>query len=224
LLWQEEVRQELALADVVLPSLDAGDEGLFQAVNRPHPDISFAKMVSGLELFRREFTGQYWLEVLLLAGHTGLAEHARKIAGWVRRIRPDRVQLNTAVRPPAEDFAVAVARPCLADLARLFKPKAEVIAKHHGWGKHADTDTSQQAILELLRRRPCNEADLSNGLAMRPIEVVKHLAALQEAGQVICRRQGSQLYYLASPSIPAGTKNMLGRHIRVNPSLRAHWP
>ena len=57
-LWQKEVREEVALADVVMPSLDAGDALLFQAVNRPHPEITFDELVSGLEQFRREFTGQ----------------------------------------------------------------------------------------------------------------------------------------------------------------------
>ena len=66
-LWQRGVREALTLADVVMPSLDAGDELLFQAVNRPHPEITFEKLVSGLEQFRREFSGQYWPEVLLLA-------------------------------------------------------------------------------------------------------------------------------------------------------------
>ncbi len=100
LLWLKEVRAAVALADVVMPSLDAGDDLLFQTVNRPHPEITFERLVSGLEQFRREFTGQYWLEVMLLAGHTALPAHVQKIAHWVQRIRPDRVQLNTATRPP----------------------------------------------------------------------------------------------------------------------------
>lgn len=58
LLWQPEVRTELALADVVMPSLDVGDDLFFQTVNRPHPEITFEKLLSGLEQFRREFSGQ----------------------------------------------------------------------------------------------------------------------------------------------------------------------
>ncbi|MGC8989897.1 MAG: radical SAM protein, partial [Verrucomicrobiia bacterium] len=124
LLWQAEVRAEMALADVVLPSLDAGDEVLFRAVNRPHPSITFEKLLSGLTDFRREFSGQYWLEVLLLAGYTDLMAHVRKIAKLARQIGPDKVQLNTAVRPPAEELAMPVPRKRLAELARLFKPSA----------------------------------------------------------------------------------------------------
>jgi wyosine [tRNA(Phe)-imidazoG37] synthetase (radical SAM superfamily) len=195
LLWQPEVRAELALADVVMPSLDAGDELLFQAVNRPHPEITFEKLVSGLEQFRREFSGQYWLEVLLLAGHTALPAHVQKIAEWVRRIQPDRVQLNTAVRPPAEDFAVPVPQSRLAELARLFRPEAEVVAEYRRRRKSAGADASQQAVLELLRRRPCTEEDVAGGLVMRPIEAAKHLAQLAAAGRIVSQQHGDEVYY-----------------------------
>ena len=195
LLWQKEVREELALADVVLPSLDAGDEVTFQAVNRPHREITFEKLVSGLEQFRRECPGQYWLEVMLLAGHSGFQDPVQKIAGWVRRIRPDRVQLNTAVRPPAEEYAVPVSRTRLMRLARMFRPKAEVIAEHRPQGKRVLTDANQQAILELLRRRPCTEADVAAGLAMRPIEVAKHLADLESVGQITTQKHGDRILH-----------------------------
>ena len=195
LLWEPQLRAELALADVVMPSLDTGDELLFRAVNRPHPDITFERLVSGLEQFRREFSGQYWLEVLLLAGHTALPAHVQKIAEWVRRIQPDRVQLNTAVRPPAEDFAVPVSLARLTELARLFRPKAEVVAEYRRRGNHIDADASQQAILELLRRRPCTEEDVAGGLAMRPIEAAKHLAQLEAAGRIVSQQHGGEIYY-----------------------------
>ncbi len=63
LLWQPEVRSKLLRAHLVIPSLDAGDERTFQAIDRPHGTISFKRMLWGLIDFRREYQGQYWLEV-----------------------------------------------------------------------------------------------------------------------------------------------------------------
>jgi wyosine [tRNA(Phe)-imidazoG37] synthetase (radical SAM superfamily) len=222
LLWQPEVRAELALADVVMPSLDAGDDLLFQAVNRPHPEITFEKLLAGLEQFRHEFSGQYWLEVLLLAGHTGLPAHVQKIAELVRRIKPDRVQLNTAVRPPAEEFAVPVPPKRLAELARLFHPKARVIAEYRRRGKHIGADASQQAIMELLRRRPCTEADVAGGLALRPIETAKHLAQLEAAGRIVSQSHDGQVYYQLARRVPAkevssSTSNFSNRRGSIQP-------
>jgi len=70
LLWLPEVRNALKSADMVVPSLDAGSSQIFQYVNRPHPDITFSKMLQGLVEFRKDYGGQYWLEVFLLAGVT----------------------------------------------------------------------------------------------------------------------------------------------------------
>ena len=73
-----EVRAQLMKADVVIPSLDAGDEVRFRAINRPHPQISFDQMVNGLMEFRREYKGQYWLEVFLLEGYTAIQAEVEK--------------------------------------------------------------------------------------------------------------------------------------------------
>ena len=59
LLWKKEVREEVAMADLVLPSLDADNDYNFRFINRPHPDISFDQLIEGLIEFRSEFTGQY---------------------------------------------------------------------------------------------------------------------------------------------------------------------
>ena len=117
LLWQEDVRRQLVTADLVVPSLDAGNRTVFQVVNRPHPDISFEKLLEGLAAFRNEYGGMYWLEVFVLAGYTAIPAEAQKLAECVRRIAPDRVQLNTVTRPPAEDYAMAVDRQRLEELA-----------------------------------------------------------------------------------------------------------
>lgn len=197
LLWQKEVRREVARADVVLPSLDAPDPDRFAFVNRPAPEITFERLIEGLEALRREFTGPYWLEVMLLDGYTTLPPQIQQLAALVRRIRPDRVQLNTAVRPPAEEYAMAVPPQRLRELARRFQPRAKVIAEYRGHPTTAESQASGEAILALLRRRPCTEEDLAGGLAMKPIEVAKHLAFLETRGQAASQRRGGLVYYHA---------------------------
>jgi hypothetical protein len=125
----------------------------------------------------------------------GLASLCSRIGGSCRRSAPDRVQLNTAVRPPAEDFAVPVPQARLTELARLFHPKAEVIAEYQRKDKAASASAGQQAILELLRRRPCTEEDVARGLAMRPIEAAKHLAQLESARLIVSQSHDGQVYY-----------------------------
>ena len=103
LLSSETVQQELLEADLVIPSLDAGDDATFQLVNRPHEDVSFERMLSGLVSFRRRFPKQYWLEVFLLGGYTTSQRELDAIRRCVDRLQPDRVQLNTVSRPPRRE-------------------------------------------------------------------------------------------------------------------------
>ena len=128
LMADPEVRRECAKADLVIPSLDVADRGMFPCVNRPHRDVVFEEMAEGLIEFGKEFRGRMWLEVFLLYGVTGVAPYVRRMIPLIERIDPERIQLNTVVRPPAESITRAVPPEDLIELAELLGPKAEVIA------------------------------------------------------------------------------------------------
>jgi wyosine [tRNA(Phe)-imidazoG37] synthetase (radical SAM superfamily) len=205
LLWRPEVREQLALAEVVIPSLDAPDRDRFEFINRPDPEITFERLLEGLLAFRREFRGRYWLEVMLLAGYTAMPKAVRQLAELVRRIEPDKVQLNTAVRPPAEEYAMAVSSERLEEAARLFDPAAEVIAEYRGHRRAAEAQGSEQAVLGLLQRRPCTLDDVARGLNLRHGEVVKLLGMLESDGRVCGHRRGAATFYQAPPAGAPGT-------------------
>ena len=105
LLSSNEVRRDLSEADVVLPSLDAITPALFEYINRPHPSLKIEEIISGLIQFRKQYRGQIWLEVVFCRGVNDDKEEIEKLKGVIERIQPDRIQLNTPVRPPAEEFA-----------------------------------------------------------------------------------------------------------------------
>jgi wyosine [tRNA(Phe)-imidazoG37] synthetase (radical SAM superfamily) len=197
LLWMRQVQDALTEADLVLPSLDAGDERLFRHVNRPHRDITFEQMTEGLITFRERFHKPIWLEVFLLAGITGMAPEARKIAAIANQIRPDRIQLNTVSRPPAEEFACQVSEDRLKSLALLFSGKTEVIRE--GAVEHtlslAPNSMNDEDLLALLGRRPCTAQDVSIGLGIHINEATKRLSALRERGLVIALRNNKDVFY-----------------------------
>jgi wyosine [tRNA(Phe)-imidazoG37] synthetase (radical SAM superfamily) len=197
LLWDDTVRMGLKDADLVIPSLDAGDEEMYRRVNRPHADISFARLVDGLITFRKEYSGRYWLEVLLLAGLTDSRSEAAKIAAIARRIGPDRIQLNTCVRPPADQSAHMVERDRLIGLSRLFEPQAEVIADFRDDGVKGSFKAGTEEITEMLSRRPCSALDIALGLGLPLNAVIKDLKALLAQGRVeAMRTEGGQTHYV----------------------------
>lgn len=197
LLWMEDVQEDLMAADVVIPSLDAGDDYLFQYVNRPHEGIPFDRMVAGLATFTRRFSGEVWLEVLLLAGITGISAETEKIAAIANGLGVARIQLNTATRPPADDYAIALSPEQLHELKGLFHGTVDVIgenapaiAEEAASGQASDAD-----ILALLNRRPCTVEGIASGLALHPNDVLKRMLLLRQRRAVKAVRKNNVLFY-----------------------------
>lgn len=194
LLWQRDVQDALLEADLVVPSLDAESEEVFRYVNRPHATIHFDQMAAGLKEFRQRFRGQYWLEVFLLDGVTTVKKRIESLAEWIKQIAPDKVQLNTVTRPPAEEYADAVGRERLAQIARELNGHAEVIAAYpHGKGTDG-FQSDAEAIMNLLTRRPCSVKDIASGLGLAPNEAAKQIDRLISEGKVRTTRQGGIPY------------------------------
>jgi wyosine [tRNA(Phe)-imidazoG37] synthetase (radical SAM superfamily) len=197
LLWQPEVRKQLMKADLVIPSLDGGDPETFQTINRPAPEISFETMLEGLIAFRQEFKNPYWLEILLLDGINADGEPLEHLIRCASAIAPDRIQLNTATRPPAEKYAVQVSQTRLNEIATQFNPPAEIIADYRG--VHAQTDfvIQKTTILEMLSRRPCTLDDVADGLGIHRNEAIKYIEELKTANLLEIRKSGEQTFYSA---------------------------
>jgi len=197
LLWMSEVQDALMEADLVLPSLDAGDEHLFRYVNRPHGDISFERMVDGIAAFTKRFPGEVWLEVLLLAGVTGISSEVKKIAALAKRIGPARVQLNTVSRPPAEEFALPLSTDQMLALKGFFPGKVDIIGESETDGARvsAFSEAREADVLALLRRRPCTSEDVAVGLGIHVMEALKRLEALIAAGKVNLVVTGGRSFY-----------------------------
>jgi wyosine [tRNA(Phe)-imidazoG37] synthetase (radical SAM superfamily) len=202
LLWMEEVQDELLQADLVLPSLDAGDAHMFSVVNRPHQALSFESVVEGLKAFTRRFKGQVWLEVMLLAGLTDEPAAAQKIAALAEEIAPARTQLNTATRPAADYFAGPVPSRRLTVLSKLFSGQVDLVSDFTGRRKapHAPDSTAEEsmngAILALLERRPCTAEDVAAGLGLHVLDVLKRLEHLLGRQKVTLRMSHGEIFYV----------------------------
>jgi len=206
LLWRPDVRAELRDASLVIPSLDAGNGALFRAINRPHADLDFERVVEGLIALRHERAGRYWLEVMLLAGHTAIEAEVHAIAVHVERIRPDRVQLNTATRPTAETYAHAASPARLRALAKFFACPVDVIEGHAPRRAQPVSGADRTSVLDMIRRRPCTVDDIAEALQLHRLEIVKYLGTLEGDGLVGRRRAGGRLFFCAAANGDAPPK------------------
>jgi wyosine [tRNA(Phe)-imidazoG37] synthetase (radical SAM superfamily) len=195
LLANSQVRESLMEADAVLPSLDAYDQKGFEIVNRPHPEISFEAMVEGLIAFRKEYPGDIWLEVFILDGINATEADAVAFKLWIEKVNPEKVHLNTAVRPTAEVNARQVPPDDMARFCKILGEKAEVIAPFEGAEKHGRGTAVEDDLLSLLSRRPCTLDDISSGLNMQKDEASRYIEPLVKKHMIEIVKKGSMIYY-----------------------------
>ena len=96
LMKQGDVRQDLALFEVVVAKVDAPDELLYQQINRPFVDYTLPEVLWGIRRFREEFQGKLALQMMFVEANRDRAEEMAEIA---RDLSPDEIQLNTPLRP-----------------------------------------------------------------------------------------------------------------------------
>lgn len=191
-----EVRTAAARADIVKGSLSVWDDASMAALNRPVSGLSFAGLLEGLYTFRAMYSGRFWLEVLLVQGVNDAPEQVARIAAMATRLRPEKVQLNTVVRPPAYETAGAVDEQSLNALAALFVPPAEVIAPHRGGGAaKRELTPVDDDLVAMLARRPCTAGDIAAVLSISPEAATVRAEALVAAGTARRIEKDGRQYY-----------------------------
>ena len=212
-LSDRQVRAELALADVVIPSLDSALPASFRKLDRPVHNLHFNHIIEGLISFSREYRGQLWLEVLFARGINDSDEDVAALRQVVGRMQIQRLQLNTVARPPLESFAHPLDEQRMQAIAEQFRQdntSCPVDLLSRGVGQQdghdvqkvfdLDCDAGRQALLneivEMLKRRPCTAADINRTFHLGgPDKVEQLLASLVQGGTLQKRPHGDRLYY-----------------------------
>jgi wyosine [tRNA(Phe)-imidazoG37] synthetase (radical SAM superfamily) len=172
LLTLPEVRHDLLEADIVSPSLDAVSPEIFDKIDRPHPKLDIDAIIKGIAQFRREYAGALWLEVLFVKDLNDSDDEVQKLKKAIATIDPDKIHINTVVRPPAEDSAHPVGEERLREILKVFGNKAEIIGVYKEKHKTEERTGSEEAILALLRRRAMTIEGITAALMMRAEEVI----------------------------------------------------
>lgn len=196
LMTDPEVRAELALADVVLPSLDSLVDSEFASVNRPCSGVSPEQVAEGLLQFRKEFSGKIFLEILLVDGVNDSEENLDRLTVFCKRLGPDRVDVVTTNRPGTVRGTSPVDGALLSRWrARLEIGKFQTCSS----GKEVVTAMSSERLTALveasLSRRPQTVSQLAGALNADPEKVRETVEALQEQGDVISREDRGETFY-----------------------------
>ncbi|MFO7606020.1 MAG: radical SAM protein [Desulfurivibrionaceae bacterium] len=199
LLSDPQVRLDLLAADIVVPSLDAARPETLAAINRPSAECADPRqIIEGLADFAEEFGGEIWLEILLAADVNDSEEDIDALVAAVERIRPDRVQLNTVVRPPAESWVRPLSEERIKEIAGRFKDcRVEIIADYSGRAAVRPERPQKHEILEMLKRRPCTRTDIREATGLAGEDVDRLLNELAEASLIRETMHDGRKYYQA---------------------------
>ena len=197
LLHDSNVRATLLKADLVLPSLDAATEEVFNKINRPAKGLSIDTCVQALIDFRKEFKGTMWLEVFILPGYNDSKNELAELKKAILKIQPDSVQLNTLDRPGTVSQLRGATREELQAVADDWGLDNVTIIAAAPERKQMQTYRSdiETAIVETIVRRPCTLDDLSKILGKHVNEVNKYLDVLEADGKIETVEQERGVFY-----------------------------
>ncbi|WP_339134808.1 MAG: radical SAM protein [Candidatus Electrothrix sp. GW3-4] len=214
-LTDPQVRQELCLADVAIPSLDSALPIGFRRIDRPAPCVDLDLVIEGLITFSHQYDGKIWLEILFAEGINDSAEEVAALRQAVNRMRLDRIQLNTVARPPLESFAHPLNKQGMAAIAQQFQQdnplrpvdllafkasqddEAEDPKKFFfNLDRAADKQAFTVELVDMLKRRPCTAADINRTFHLGGAEKVELLLdTLVQNGRIQKRVYGDTVYY-----------------------------
>jgi wyosine [tRNA(Phe)-imidazoG37] synthetase (radical SAM superfamily) len=197
LFWDARVRGRVLQADIILPTLTTVSDALFRRIHRPHPALSLARIVEGLKQLRQEYDGQLWMEVVLLAGLNDTDASLEGLQGLIQAIGPDRIQLNTVVRPPSDASARPVSRERLEEIKSLFGEKTDVIVDQNVERPRGREDALINDFLSMVKRRPLRSVDIANALGISINETEDLVKGLMLKGKIRSQKHSGDIYYLS---------------------------
>lgn len=201
------LRAALGSLNLILPSLDASNEEEFRAINRPADGVTLEKLVAALTSFRVQNRAvPMWLEVFIVPGINDSPDSVARFIEIIRKIGPDRIQLNSLDRPGTENWVQAPSRKRMEELARAFAPagKVEIISHarpappEHAAGRAAGNGA---LILDTLRARPCTAQDIAVALRCDLEHAEAQLRHMKNAGLLISEKGGRGTFYRPAPGV-----------------------
>ncbi|MEA1883336.1 MAG: radical SAM protein [Thermotogota bacterium] len=193
LFFLDEVRKDCMHADIVMPTLDAWDDDSFRTLNRPFKSITFEKMYNGLLEFRREYKGDFYVEIMCVKRITDQGNNMVLLTEKINNLNPDKVFVNTPVRPPAEKWVERCTKEFVEKLQKQFKTNTDVeIPDTNLYSHNLDL---YQAIIEIIKRHPLDQSGIEKFCKIRHEDSKQIIERLSEDTQVERIKYENKIFY-----------------------------
>lgn len=198
LLHDKDVSNSLLIADVILPSLDAGDEKSFIRINRPHPSIKFNTMIQGFIDFKKQFKGKFWIETMLIKGVNDTREELIKIKEQMEVIKPDRIDINIPIRPPTEKWVNVPDKNILPILNEFFHEFNDIRYPEIGdLGYY--TSNFEKELLNIIERHPMRQEQIFDSFSRHCFnkdDILLELKKLESQNKILKRIYDEKIFWM----------------------------
>jgi wyosine [tRNA(Phe)-imidazoG37] synthetase (radical SAM superfamily) len=159
LVWQEDVREDLAKADWVSLKVDAASEQAWRRVDRPQGTLQLNKIQDGMLAFSRDYQGVLATETMLIKGLNDDQDTVKEVANFLARLAPDVAYLSIPTRPPAEPWAQAPSEEAINQAYQIISEKVQHVEYLIGYEGNAFAFTGdiEEDLLSITSVHPMRE-------------------------------------------------------------------
>ena len=207
---KEDVRTNIAEADMVVATLVSGYEETFKAINRPAEGIELESIITGLQaIMNMEKRPKLGIEVMLVDSTIDFPinctdKEITRLIEVLMEIDPDEIEILTVSRPPAENYIIPVSEKRLKEIASRFhdvfgKERVKLVLKglkrNRSRMKHENTE---EEVYDLILRRPCTFRQISASLGIDEKTLKPIIDKLVSSKSIIESEDANEKYYKAS--------------------------
>jgi len=197
--------------DIVVPSLDAVTQDIFNAINRPLASIDINLIVDKLIQFSHEFKGDLYLEILFVKSINDSMNHLDMLIDTITKINYNRLDITTISRPPAYITSLPLNTEDLLSIKKYFISKGVSIEDYSPIDSSIskpiseleldkqklitqDTDLATN-LLSILKMRPVTIDDISDTFKTDKSKILPLLEEYLLTKEVLSTEFNTDIFY-----------------------------
>lgn len=127
LIDRRDIQTDLLESQWISFKVDSVNEKTWQIINRPHGKIKLEDILEGLLSFRKQFTGRFITETMLVSGLNDSTTETEQIARFQEQLQPDIAYISIPTRPPAEPGIWPASVQKVKYAYRIFKQRLQQV-------------------------------------------------------------------------------------------------
>ena len=201
LFGNKDLEQEIALCDLIIPSLDGSNEEEFLTVNRPIEGFNFNKFIENLISFTYNATSRVELELFIAPGINDSDDSILRFKEIISKLKLNLIQLNTLDRPGVKKDLTPSSKTNTLRFINILEEVCPVEAvgpfRYRTKAKNYLELCSKQALnlKDTMGKKPLLIEEIISLSKMSIEEAQSNLTELFKAGLITIEKEQSSTFY-----------------------------